>query len=274
MTDHLDAVLALLAAQRKSQATLLPQFGSDKVVSFMATSAAPGATPAVAIRGIATISPGASGSELDVELRGALPRPPERGECVAIAATDVREFRGFQMKTHALVDPSFSSRLHEAAAGGARVHAAQVFTIQQGPKSADFFEKVPLRELTATVEQARYALVAVGEQANLSPRWILHHEVRDGALELFSGDAYWSKTWLNVRRNPREVRLVLDPDTGAGYALEGGSIEFTAEEHPAAAARIQDMFARLGVKKIARMTRLRAERIWPIGPEAREPAAG
>ncbi len=265
---QLDPALALLATQRKSQSALLPQFGPDKIVSFMATSAAPGVPPAVAIRGIASVSTGASGPELEVALRGKLPRAPERGECIAVAATAIEDFRGFQMKTHALVDPAFSSRLHGEAAGGARIHAAQVFTIQQGPKSADFFEKVPLEDLTASVARAGYAIVAVGEQANVSPRWILHHEVRDGALELFSGDAFWSKTWLNVRRNPREVRLVLDPETGTGFAMEGVSTEFAAEEHPVGAARIQEMFARIGVRKIARMTRLRVERLWPIALEA------
>ena len=266
--NHLDSALATLAIQRKNQAELLPQFGPDKIVSFMATSAAPGVPPSVAIRGIASISPGATGAELEVALRGSLPRAPDRGECIAVAATAVRDFRGFQMKTHALVDPAFSSRLHGEGDGGARIHAAQVFTIQQGPKSADFFEKVPLDELTEAVARAGYALVAVGEQANLSPRWILHHELRDGALELYSGDAFWSKTWLNVRRNPRELRLVFDPETGSGFAMEGVSAEFGPEEHPVAAGKIQEMFARLGVKKVARMTRLRVERIRPIAVEA------
>jgi hypothetical protein len=271
MTDHLDAALALLATQRKSQATLLPQFGADKILSFMATSSAPGAPPAVAIRRTATIAPGSNGAQVEVELHGALPRPPDRGECIAVAATAVRDFRGYQLKSHILVDPAFASRLHGEGTAGVRIHAAQTFTIQQGPKSADFFEKVPLDELTATVQQAGYAIVAVGEAANISPRWILHHELRDGALELFSGDAFWSKTWLNVRRNPREVRLVLDPESGAGYAMEGTSSEITSDAHPVAAGKIQGMFARLGVRNLPRMSRLRVERLWPIGPEAEPP---
>ena len=46
--------------------------------------------------------------------------------------------------------------------------------------------------------------------------------------------------------------------------MEGTSVEFAAEAHPVAAAKIQGMFGRLGVKKVARMTRLRVERIWPV----------
>jgi hypothetical protein len=265
--SSLEPALALLAAQRTKQSTLLPQFGPDKVLSVMATSASPGTAPTVGLRRIASVSPGSTGAELEIALHGRLPREPERGECIAVAAAVVRDFRGYQMKTHALIDPAFASRLHGADAGGARVHAAQVFTIQQGPKSADYFEKLPFEEVSATVAQADYALVAVGEQANLSPRWILHHELRDGALELYSGDAFWSKTWLNVRRNPRELRLVFDPETGTGFAMEGVSAAFAPEEHPVAAGRIQEMFGRIGVKKIARMTRLRVERIRPIAVE-------
>lgn len=265
MLQHLDEALALLATQRTRQAGLLPQFGSDKIASVMATSASPGVAPAVAVRKIEALAAAAAGPELEVSIAGGLPRPPERGECIAVAATVVRDFRGYQLKTHTLVDPAFAARLHAPTAGGTRVRAAQVFTIHHGPRSADFFEKVPVEEVTATAAEARYALVAVGEQANLSPRWILHHEVRDGALDLFQGDAFWSKTWLNVRRNPREVRLVLDLDTGAGFAMEGTAAEFAADDHPAAAAKVRAMFDGAGIKKIARMTRLRVERIWRVG---------
>ena len=268
MSQPLDAALDLLAAQRKAQTTLVPQFGPDKIASFMITAAAPGVAPTVGVRRLATVAPGATGAELEVTLQGGLPRPPDRGENVSVAVTAIHDFRGFQMKTHALVDPAFASRLHGTAPEGARIHAAQIFTIQQGPKSADFFEKVPLDEVTAAVARAGYALVAVGEQANVSPRWILHHEVRDGALELYQGDAFWSKTWLNVRRNPREVRLVLEPDTGRGFAMEGTLAELAPGEHPVAAEKIQSMFERIGVRKIARMTRLRVERLWPVAPEA------
>lgn len=267
MTQHLDGALALLSAQRTKQAAFLPQFGDDKIVSVMATSASPGVAPTVAVRRVRAIEPAPIAAELELSLHGALPRAPDRGELIAIAAAAVRDFRGFQMKSHTLVDPAFGARLHGEGAHGARVHAAQVFTIHPGPKSADFFEKVPVDEVTGTVREAGYAVVAVGEQANLSPRWIKHHEVRDGALELYQGDAFWSKTWLNFRRNPREVRLVLDLESGNGFALEGTTTEFAPAEHPVAAAKIQAMFDGAGIKKIARMTRLRVERIWPVGPE-------
>jgi hypothetical protein len=148
------------------------------------------------------------------------------------------------------------------------VLAPQVFTINQGPQSANFFEKIPHADVAATAAKAGHALVAVGEQANVTPRWIMHHEVRDGALELFQGDAFWSKTYLNVRRNPREARLVVDLETGVGFALEGRVVEFPREDQPVAAGKIAVMFEGAGIRKIARMTRLRVERTRRIRPLA------
>lgn len=268
MLPHLDDVLALIEAERKKQSDVLPQFGRDKVASFMATCAAAGEVPAVAVRRTASLARAAEREELLVSLEGTLPRAPDRGECIAIAATAVEDFRGYQLKSHTLVDPAFASRLHSEGPSGAVVQAPQVFTIHHGPQTANFFEKIPLDDVLATCARARYAIVAVGEQANVSPRWILYHEVRDGALELYQGDALWSKTYLNVRRNPREARLVLDLRTGAGFALEGTQVDVRPEDHPAAAEKIAAMFAGAGIKRIARMSRLRVEAIRRIVPEA------
>jgi hypothetical protein len=206
--------------------------------------------------------------ELVVSLRGGLPRAPDRGECIALAATVVRDFKGYQLKSHMLVDPAFASRLHGKGPAGAIVRTPRVFTIHHGPQTANFFEKIPYADVAASASAAGYALVAVGEQANISPRWIVHHEVRDGALELFHGDACWSKTYLNVRRNPGEVRLVLDLDQGAGYALEGEQREFWPDEHPVVAGKVSAMFARAGIEQLARLSSLRVARIRKIAPEA------
>ena len=268
MLQHLDDVLALLAAERKKQADVLPQFGRDKVASFMATCATSGEVPAVAVRRIGSIARAPDLEELVVSLKGALPRAPERGQCIAVAATVVQDFHGYQVKSHTLVDPAFASRLHAEAPAGAVVRAPQVFTIHHGPQTANFFENIPLEDVAATGARAGHAMVAVGEQANLSPRWILHHEVRGGGLDLFQGDAFWSKTYLNVRRNPREARLVVDLDTGIGFALEGSLVEIGPDEHPVAAEKIAVMFAGAGIKRLARMSRLRVELIRRVGPEA------
>jgi hypothetical protein len=264
VTRETTSAVAFLEAQRAQHAALLPQFGAEKVLSFMATSAAPGAPPAVAARRLVRVARDPAGAELVVRVAGGLPRPPARAECIAVAVADAAAFRGFQLKSHSLVDPAFAPRLHRAEGGDAVVHAPQVFTIHHGPHAADYFERIPFAEVEELAARVPFALVAVGVQANLSPRWILHHEVRSGALELFQGDALMSKTYLNVRQNPREVRIVVDVATGEGLALEGELAEFRPQDHRVAAERVLASFAGAGLKPPTRLTRLRVERTWRV----------
>jgi hypothetical protein len=252
---------------------ILPQFGDRKILSFMATSASPGLPPSVSVHRLESIDRDERYGEPVVRLRGALPRPPGRGDLVAVAVADAAAFRGFQLKTHSLVDPAFAARLTGAADAGALIRTPNVFTIHHGPHAASFFEQVPLDEVTATAARARLALVAVGEAANISPRWIFHHELRAGALELFQGDAMWSKTYLNVRRNPRENRIVIDLETGEGWVLEGEIGEFAPDQHPVAAERILAAFQGAGLKPPTRLYRLRVDGARPIAPRLAAPAA-
>lgn len=262
-------IIGFLGGLRAHHQSILPQFGADKVMSFMATSASPGTPPAVSVHRARSVARDPDRGEPVVALDGALVREPARGELVAVSVTDAAAFRGFQLKTHSLVDPAFASRLHGTGShGGALVRTPNVFTIHHGPHAANFFEDVPLDEVSATAAVAKLALVAVGESANLSPRWILHHEQRGGAVELFQGDALWSKTYLNVRRNPRENRVVIDLETGRGFVLEGEISEFTAADHPVAAAKVQASFKGAGLKPPTRLYRLRVDAARRLAPVA------
>lgn len=265
-------IVGFLGSLRARHQPILPQFGNDKVMSFMATSASPGAPPTVGVHHVRSVARDPDRGEPVVSLAGPLRREPGRGELVAVSVTDAGAFRGFQLKTHSLVDPAFAPRLHgRGDDGGAQLRTPNVFTIHHGPHAANFFEQVPLDEVAATAAVARLALVAVGEAANLSPRWILHHELRDGAVELFQGDAMWSKTYLNVRRNPRENRVVMDLDSGRGFVLEGEIAEFTATDHPVAAEKVLASFRGAGLKPPTRLYRLRVDRATAIAPA--EPVA-
>lgn len=273
MDIHLDEIGRFLDGLRARHAPILPAFGDRKVASFMATSSSPGLPPSVSIHRTESIVRDPERGEPVAALRGPLPRGPGRGELVAASVTDAAAFRGFQLKTHTLVDPAFASRLLAGAAGGVRLRTPNVFTIHHGPHAANFFEQVPLDEVAEVAARAGLALVAVGESANLSPRWVFHHEVLDGALHLFQGDAMWSKTYLNVRRNPRENRIVIDLESGEGFVLEGEIAEFEAEEHPLAAGRILAAFAGAGLKRPTRLYRLRVDAARRIAPTEATAAA-
>jgi hypothetical protein len=129
-----------------------------------------------------------------------------------------------------------------------------------------FFEQVPLDEVTETLAGLRFALVAVGETANLSPRFVFHHEVKDGQLSLFHGDGLALKTYMNVRRNRCETRLVIDLDDYSGYALRGTIEEFAPHQHPEAYERICHGFRTGGWGKPSRVFRFTPDHFETIAP--------
>jgi hypothetical protein len=267
-----DEVARFIEAQKEHHAPILSNLGREKVLSFMVTSAASGRAASAGISALRGVAPGAWGAEVELRLAAGLPRAPERGECIAVSMCEPSayvgfKFFGFQLKSHALLEPSFAPRLHQSDPGnGTRVFAPRVFTIHHGPQTANFFEKIPFEEVSALAAKTPYVLTAVGEQANISPRWIFHHELRDGRLELFHGDSLQNKTYMNIRRNSREVRLILDLRTWTGFALDGTVEELNPAENRSAASAVEWAFARGGLKSPSRIYRHRAARAWRIGP--------
>jgi hypothetical protein len=152
------------------------------------------------------------------------------------------------------------------AGGAVIVKGASVYTVHHSPYTLKFFEDVPVDELLEVVGAVRYAMVCVGEAANLSPRFIFHQELRDGRLALYHGDGLALKTYMNLRSNPRECRLVVDLETYRGYQLRGPVEEFAPHQHPEAYDRICRGFTAGGWGKPSRVFRLEAEEILPLEP--------
>lgn len=252
-------VVAHLDRLRLQHAPILPQFGDRKVLSFMGTAAEPGRAPAMAIRRVGRLEVAADGV-LEVTLAGGLPRAPSPGERIAVSLVDAARFHGFQLKSPVLVDQDRPGRVFEARGGGTVVKVSQVFTVHPTEYTTRFFEEVPVGDVLALAAQLRFALVAVGAHANVSPRFVLHHELDGDAVSLFHGDAALNKTHLNLQANPRETRLIADLDRLSGLVLEGAVEPFTAEEHPAAAEAIVAAFHSAGLGAPRRLLRLRAER--------------
>jgi hypothetical protein len=252
-------VLAFLDGLRQRHAAILPVFGDRKVLSFMGTASVPGVAPALALRRVSRLQVSPDGV-LQVVLAGRLPRAVAPGERVAVSLTDSARYFGFQLKSPVLTEQGRTSRLFEERAGETLVASAHVFSVHPTEYVTRFFEEVPTAEVIALADQLRFALVSVGAQANVSPRFILHYETDGRTISLFHGDSALNKTYLNLQTNHRESRLVTDLESLSGLLLEGPVEPFSAEQHPAAAAAIRAVFtaAKLGTPK--RMFRLRAER--------------
>lgn len=238
MSSDLHSFLAFLEEQKAKQASRFPTVKYEKVLSFMGTTSLAGTFASVSVNRIRRLEPGPTGRDLEIRLAGPIVRRPQKGESITVHMTRVEQYQGYQVKTRALGAGTAEADLFEAGPRELLVKGTHIYTVHHSPYTLRFFENVPFEDVVETVTGLRCALVAVGETANLSPRFVFHHEVKDGKLLLFHGDGLALKTYMNVRVNRSETRLVLDLDDDSGFALRGTVEEFAPHQHPEAYERI------------------------------------
>jgi hypothetical protein len=268
---ELRTLLDFLEAQKTKQARHFPTVRYDKVLSYMGTTSLGGSYASVAVCPIHALEPVASSQELRVHLRGPLPRPPGRGECITVHLTNVDQFQGYQIKTRPLASTDATAGLFDRRRDDLVVKGTHIFTVHHSPYTMKFFEQIPFEEVRQMVGDIPYALVAVGEQANLSPRFIYHVEVQHGRVVLYHGDGLALKTYMNLKSNRHESRMVLDLDDYSGWVLRGTVEEFQPHQHPQAYDKICGGFTAGAWGKPSRTFRLIAESWTAIAPTA--PAA-
>jgi hypothetical protein len=262
---NLRPLLAFLDEQRARQAPHFPTVKYEKVLTFMGTTSLAGSHASVSVHPMLRLEPGGE-QELRVHLAGALPRPLAAGECVSVHITHVDRFQGYQIKTRALAAGGDPGELVESRPGELVVRGSQTYTVHHSPYTMKFFERIPFEEVLRAVGAIPFALVAMGETANLSPRFVYHHEVKLGRLALFHGDGLALKTYLNLRSNRQETRLALDLDNWTGFALKGTDEEFQPYQHPEAYERICQGFAAGNWGKPSRVFRFVADSWQPLAP--------
>ena len=266
MASDLQGFLTFLEEQKAKQASHFPTVKFDKVLSFMATTSVSGTWNAVSVNRIRAFEPAASGRELRITLTGPIARRPQKGECVTVHVTRVEQYQGYQVKTKTLGAGTAEADLLEQKDDALVVKGAHIFTVHHSPYTLKFFEHVPFDEVQDTVAGVRYALAGVGETANISPRFIFHHESEAGKVVLYHGDGLALKTYMNLKSNRQEVRLVLDLDRFQGFAARGTVEEFAPHQHPEAYERICQGFAAGNWGKPSRVFRSTVEAVEPIVP--------
>ncbi len=266
MSSDEKSFLAFLEQQRSKQARHFPGLAAEKVVAFMGTTSLPGSYAACSVNRLVRVERGDAPNTLRIVLGGALPRAPRPGECLSVHMTRVARYQGFQVKTRPLAPGGAEADLAAVGPEGLVVKGAQIYTVHHSPYTLRFFENVPFEDVAETVAGLPCALVAVGETANLSPRFVFHHEVKDGKLLLFHGDGLALKTYMNVRVNRCETRLVLDLDDFSGFSLRGTVEEFAPHQHPEAYERICNGFTAGNWGKPSRVFRFAAESFEPVRP--------
>ncbi len=267
MPNDVQSVLQFLARQKERHAAYFPLVKYDKVLSFMGTTSQPGAHAALSVVPLRKLEPGASSSELKVHLGGPLPRPPARGECITVHLTRVEHFQGYQIKTKALASPGSEETLYQqSGADDLVILGHQIFTVHHSPYTMKFFEQIPYDEVEQTLGGVKVALVGVGVQANISPRFIFHHEQKLDRVILYHGDGLALKTYMNLKLNRQETRLVVDLDTFEGLTLRGTVEEFAPHQHPEAYDKICQGFIAGNWGKPSRVFRFVADQWSPIAP--------
>jgi hypothetical protein len=259
-------LLDFVDSQRAKQASHFPTVKFDKVLSFMGTTSLPGTHASVAILPVKRLEPGASPSEMRVHLRGRLPRPLARNECVTVHVDKLEQYQGYQIKTRPLAAAGGEGQLFQAAGDDLLIEGRQIYTVHHSPYTMKFFEQIPYEEVAQTVGSVKFAFIGLGETANISPRFIFHYEMKLDRLHLFHGDGLALKTYMNLKQNRQETRIIVDLDTFEGFALQGTVEEFAPHQHPAAYDRICQGFAAGNWGRPSRVFRFVPDRWEPIAP--------
>ncbi len=144
------------------------------------------------------------------------------------------------------------------------LHARQTYTVHHGPYDLNFFERVPFEDVARTVGAATHGLLAIGPQANITPRFVWHRQLRNGRLASFHGDGLTMKTLRNLQVNRTSVRVIFDLAKLEGYALYGQTEEVGQEEEPEAWRAISAGFAAIGFGRPSKVFRHLSDRILPL----------
>jgi len=239
----------------------VPWVGYPAILGFLATAGSRGTHPSVGVAMLDSLSPGEAPNEVEIRLRGRLPRVLLSGETVTVSINRYERYCGFQIKTGVLSSVEAARDCYESTDDGVLLHGRRTYTTHHSPYELQFYERVPLEEVLGTVGTVGHAVIAMGMEANISPRLLFHHELRGGTLHTYHGDGVAMKTFRNLSENPCAVMLILDFEALRGYSLAGRCEEVSREDNPQATREIDGGFQALGFGRPNRIFRHSCELI-------------
>jgi hypothetical protein len=218
--------------------------GPARVLAYVGTASQSSAHPTMFVCPLAALTRGRNEASVDVALRGVLPREPAMTELVTLHVADPAKFRGYQIKTQEMLPGRDKSALFDTAPPRKTViHGERVFTVHHTPNTVAFFDRVPVDEIIADTTSVHHVIAGVGPGANISPRFIWHHELCGDRVRLVYGDGHLNKTAANFARNPHVTVAVIDLSTAAGYVLQGAGRRLTEADDRAVYRKVLDGFA-------------------------------
>jgi hypothetical protein len=198
---------------------------------------------------------------MDVHLKGALPRSLRPGENMTVTMNDYKRGRGYQVKTLPVAALGADEGHAAPRPGTLVVHGRQTYTTHHGPYELRFLESLPFAEVHETLGGSTHAVVAMGPQVNISPRYVWYADVKLGRLATYHGDGVMMKTYRNLTANDVAVRVVFDFERLTGYALFGRCEEVRPADQPDAWRETCAGFTSLGYANPSRLFRHHCERI-------------
>jgi hypothetical protein len=259
VSSQAERVTQFIEQLRARHGSTFPGVTAEKLLTFMGTSSLAGCHPTVSLHRVQGVHGTDHPGQLRVELLGRLPRGPRPGECLSVHLTRLEQYRGFQIKTLPLAPGGAEADLLVEEGDLLTVHGARTYTVHHSPYTLRFFEEIPVDEVRELANGLPFALVAMAETANLSPRFVFHHEVSGGRLSLFHGDGLALKTAMNLRTNPQETRVLLDLADPGGWLLRGTVEPIRERDHPVAWEKVHAGFASGGWGRPSRVCRFVAD---------------
>jgi len=255
-------VSAFLDALKPRQVPWVPK---PALLGFLATTSTLGVCPSVAVAKVDGISAGIAPSDVEVRLRGGLPRVLLPGETITLSMNRYERYCGYQVKTGVLSRLDAAVECYEPAREGIVLHGRRTYTTHHSPYEMRFYEQVPFEEVLGTVGTVDHSVLSLGVEANISPRLLFHHELRRGGLFTYHGDGLAMKTFKNLSANPCAVMMVLDFTVLQGYSLAGRCEEVSRDENERATRAIDEGFGALGFGRPNRIFRHSCDFIEPLG---------
>ncbi len=213
----------------------------ERLLTFVGTTSRPGSTADLCARPIVSVqSDGADG--VDVVIQGQLPRELQMQERLTVSIANLSKFTGFQFKTRELSPAVREHQLFQTEGRQTRIHARFVYTVHESPNTKAFFDRVPMAEITREIKGTRYALVGIGCNVNISPRFAWQVDSDPDAVRLYWGDGYLNKTAANFAKNQSLSVLAVDLGSFDGVLLRGEGRACVAEERTVAYAAVLEGF--------------------------------
>jgi len=201
-----------------------------RILALVATTSQPRCHAKILVRRLAGLS--GSDHQIDLTVEGGLPTNLAPGDRVSASLVNLRTYDGYQLKTREVSPAARYDQLVTTEGGRSTIHSSFVYTIHHSPNTKEFFQRIPTADIERHARNVRYALIGVGPNVNVSPRFVWFYRSELGKVHLYWGDGHLNKTAANLGKNLSVTVAILDLNTFRGRSFRGIGKRFSSAEDP------------------------------------------